>query len=208
MDLFPTPIAKYHHPDSEKLRDVILEIIKHIPKEDTIIGPGNITHYYNNGTFMENTNELTDFMEWVKSCVSNYAEQFLGMIGLEFVDLNVWVNSTDGGLQPGHIHNNSLISATYYVQLDPVKHVGLEVYNPRTIVSRNPLIDVNADVETPFNAKSVNLEVAQGDLLIWPSELLHGLTQPKVDVPRISLSMNFMPTVVKSHLYGFRVSKL
>lgn len=208
MDLFPTPIAKYRYSDPEFLRKLILEIIEKIPKEEIFTGTGNITHYYNNGNFMENTIELNDFMEWTKSCISNYAEQFLGMIGLEFVDLNVWLNSTDGGVQPGHIHNNSLISATYYVQLDPEKHVGLEVYNPRTIVPRNPIIDVNAEIETPFNAKSVKLEVAQGDLLVWPSELLHGLAQPKVDVPRISLSMNFMPTIVKSHLYGFKVSKL
>jgi uncharacterized protein (TIGR02466 family) len=208
FDLFPTPVAKYHNTDSDALRTAVLEIISNTPKDKMSTGAGNINHYYNEGDLIEHNPTLLDLMSWVKKCVADYAEKFFGVTGVDFIDLNVWINSNSGGVQPGHIHNNSYISATYYVQIDPTKHVGLEFYNPKSIIPRAPLIDVSASFETFYTTNSHMMAVEQGDLLVWPSEVLHGYTQPPVDEPRITLSINFMPSVVKSNLYGFKVSKL
>jgi uncharacterized protein (TIGR02466 family) len=208
IDLFPTPVAKYQNLDHTEFKKIIIEIMESTPSDKIFKGVGNISHFYNQGDLIEHNSKLEPFMNWVKECVKDYAIRFFGITDTEFIDLNVWINSNSGGMQPGHIHNNSYFSATYYVQLTTSKHVGLDFFNPRTAVARNPLIDVESSIETTYNTPSYKLSVEQGDLLIWPSECLHGYTQPEVDEPRISISMNFMPTIVKSSLYGFKVSKL
>jgi len=73
---------------------------------------------------------------------------------------------------------------------------------------RKAMIEVEPDISTPYVDPYRSAQVAQGDLLIWPSELMHGYIQPPVDVPRITMSMNFLPEVVKSNLYGFKISKI
>ncbi len=210
LELFATPVAKYHFEDHQEIKKTILKVIEQADEKGlgVQVGYGNINHYYNDGDLSEKVPELKSLIERIKNCVADYAEQYFGMVDKDFVDLNSWINSTTGGVQPGHIHNNSLFSATYYVQNDPTKHVGLDFLSPKNLIARDPLISVQEDRETLFNQRAVKLSVEEGDLLIWPSEVLHGYEQPPVDVPRISLSMNFMPSVVKSHLYGFRVSKL
>ena len=210
LELFATPVAKYHFSDHAEIKKTILNVIENADQTGIGVqrGFGNINHYYNEGDLTEKAPELTSLIDRIRNCVADYAEQYFGIVGKEFIDLNVWINSTTGGVQPGHIHNNSLFSATYYVQNDPSKHVGLDFLSPKNLIAREPLIDVNQDVETPYNRRTIKMGVTEGDLLIWPSEILHGYEQPPVDVPRISLSMNFMPSVVKSHLYGFKVSKL
>jgi uncharacterized protein (TIGR02466 family) len=208
IDLFPTPVAKYQKQDHVEFKKIINELMQSTPTDKIFKGLGNISHYYNQGDLIEHNPKLEPFMIWIKECVKDYASRFFGIVDAEFIDLNVWINSNSGGVQPGHIHNNSYFSATYYVQLDPLKHVGLDFFNPKTATSRNPFIDVESSVETEYNTPSHKLSVEQGDLLIWPSECLHGYTQPEVDEPRISISMNFMPSIVKSSLYGFKVSKL
>jgi len=207
LNLFPIAVAKYRRDDHKALRQQILTIVNNCPednKEDTEEG---FIHYYNAGNFP--TGELPEFMSWVRSCVSDYAERFLGISQREFVDLNVWVNSNSGGRQNPHVHNNSLISATYYVQIDPEKHVGLDFHNPRTPASlRKAMIEIEPDISTPYSDPFRSAQVEQGDLVIWPSEIMHGYIQPPVDVPRITMSMNFLPEVVQSKLYGFKISKI
>jgi len=208
--LFATPVAKYHFDDHADIKQLILGVMDNAEASGLGVrkGFGNIDHYYNEGDLTEKVPELKPLIDRIKNCVTQYAEEYYGIVGNEFIDLNVWINSTTGGVQPGHIHNNSLFSATYYVQNDPEKHVGLDFLSPKNIIPREPLVDVYQEVETEYNQRTVKLSVTEGDLLVWPSEILHGYEQPQTDVPRISLSMNFMPAVVKSHLYGFRVSKL
>jgi len=88
-------------------------------------------------------------------------------------------------------------------------HSGLNFYNPRGSASlRRATIDIEPDFQTNYTSPYVPLMVEQGDLLIWPSEVMHGYVQPSVDVPRITMSMNFLPEIVNSKLYGFKISKL
>jgi uncharacterized protein (TIGR02466 family) len=207
LDLFPVAVAKYRRSDHIQLRQQILDIVGKCPDDNQEHTEEGFLHYYNDGRFP--TQELPEFMTCVRSCVSDYAEKFLGISQREFVDLNVWVNSNLGGRQNPHVHNNSLISATYYVQIDPKKHVGLDFHNPKTPASlRRAILEVEPDISTPYSDPFRSAQVEQGDLLIWPSEIMHSYIQPPVDVPRITMSMNFLPEVIQSYVYGFKVSKI
>ncbi len=73
---------------------------------------------------------------------------------------------------------------------------------------RRSTIDIEPDVQTAYTTPYQGVFVEQGDLLIWPSEMLHGYIQPPVEIPRVTMSMNFLPETVSSKLYGFKISKL
>ena len=208
-DLFPTAVAKYRRADHEHLKEIILKILENYPQNEIYTEGENLVHYFNDGNFDPRQYAgLENFMDWILDCVKNYADSFLGIRDKNFIDCNVWINSNKGGAQKPHQHFNSFISATYYIQLDK-EHSGLNFYNPKN--SGNLLrsaIDIPYDVQTIYTTPYQPLMVEQGDLLIWPSELIHGYDQDNVQMPRISMSMNFMPEILTSKLYGFKVSKL
>jgi uncharacterized protein (TIGR02466 family) len=210
VDLFPVPIARYHKDDHEDLRIHFLNILEQYPKEQAYCDSPGLVHFFQNGDLdLRQYPEFHDFHEWILNSVKDYAQSFFGIISTEFLDLNVWINANVGGFQHPHNHGNSLFSATYYIQLDPSIHSGLEFHNPRSPSSLfKPYIDFIGDRETEYTKHKHGLAVTQGDLLIWPSELMHGYDQQQVNVPRISMSMNFLPETVKSHVYGFKISKL
>ncbi len=209
-DLFPVPIARYHRDDHEDLRVKFLTVLDRYPKERVYCETQGLVHFFQNGDLdLRQYDEFRDLHQWILSSVQDYAEKFFGITETEFLDLNVWINANVGGFQHPHNHGNSLFSATYYIQFDPKLHSGLEFHNPRSPSSLfKPYLEVNSSKETAYSKHKHLVPVSQGDLLIWPSELMHGYDQKKVAAPRVSMSMNFLPETVKSHVYGFKISKL
>jgi uncharacterized protein (TIGR02466 family) len=210
IDLFPTPIAKYHRADNEDLRLKFLSLLDQYPKDQVYCETAGLVHFYQEGDLdLKQHDQFNDLHQWILSSVKDYAEKFYGIIETEFLDLNVWINANVGGFQHPHNHSNSLFSATYYIQLDNDIHSGLDFYNPRTPSSLfKPFIEVSGKHITDYTKDKHSVQVSQGDLLIWPSELMHGYDQAKVTVPRVSMSINFLPETVKSRVYGFKISKL
>ena len=45
----------------------------------------------------------------------------------------------------------------------------------------------------------------EGELMLWPSNLTHGYADNKKD-GRISISMNFMPSLIVDDKYSYRVT--
>ena len=209
VDLFPIAVGKYKRTDHEQIKQSFIKVLESYPKDKVYTDGEDLIQFFNDGDFNPRQYEgLETFMDWVLESVSDYAETFLGIKNRKFIDLNVWINSNKGGTQSPHVHNNSFISATYYIQLNQT-HSGLSFYNPRTSPSlRKSTIDIEPDYQTNYTAPYIPLMVEQGDLLVWPSEVMHGYTQPPVDVPRVTMSMNFLPETVSSKLYGFKISKL
>ena len=209
VDLFPIPVGKYRRSDHEQIKQSFIKIFESYPKDKIYTDGEDLIHFFNDGDFDPRQYQgLENLMDWVLECVSDYAENFLGISNRTFVDLNTWINSNKGGTQDPHLHNNSFLSATYYVQLNDT-HSGLNFYNPRRSASlRKATIDIEPDFQTNYTSPYVPLMVEQGDLLIWPSEVMHGYTQPSVDVPRVTMSINFLPEIVQSRHYGFKISKL
>ena len=210
IDLFPVPIARYHRDDHEDLKAKFLTILDRYPKEQAYCETPGLVHFFQNGDLdLRQYPEFHDLYQWILSSVRDYATRFFGITETEFLDLNVWINANIGGFQHPHNHGNSLFSATYYIQFDSEAHSGLEFHNPRAPSSLfKPYLEVNGNEETEHSKHKHLIPVSQGDLLIWPSELMHGYDQKKVAMPRVSMSMNFLPETIKSHVYGFKISKL
>lgn len=116
----------------------------------------------------------------------------------------MWVNLLDtGGRQAMHNHANSFISGVVY--LTPTHP------DARTVFMKSPggqdfsFRNDHAGVrQGPYNAdKWISPQPAPGDLLLFPSYLLHAVP-PNPGPRRISMAFNAIPTRLDS--WGYRVS--
>ena len=85
-----------------------------------------------------------------------------------------------------HTHPNNYLSAAYYVKA-PDNCGRFSITNPH-MISRDK-IPKRTD-RTEFNRNAAQIEVKEGDLLIFPSYLPHSVEQNKSDEDRIVISFN------------------
>ena len=111
-----------------------------------------------------------------------------------------WLNKTLRNSDGHHIHNhpNSFISGVFYVRVKP--DVDYIVFSrPNQQFFQFPIKEYNT-----FNSYQWSVGVSEGQLLLFPSTLIHEVKPPKVSnmissdddayADRISLSFNVFPT--------------
>ena len=85
-----------------------------------------------------------------------------------------------------HTHPNSYLSAAYYVKA-PNNCGKFIIENPHSISRHSyPLLEK----KTNFNIKVAKLEIEEGDLLLFPAYLPHGVEENESDEDRIVISFN------------------
>ncbi|MEE2689478.1 MAG: TIGR02466 family protein [Pseudomonadota bacterium] len=97
-----------------------------------------------------------------------------------------WFNvyrSNDG--QEPHNHNNSFISGSYYVSI-PDGSSGIRFHSP---VCDNMFVPPTSQ-RTQLNRTLVEVDVEEGDLVLFPSWLKHSVQPAKFKNERISISFN------------------
>ena len=118
----------------------------------------------------------------------------------------MWVNVLEtGGRQAMHNHANSFISGVAYLTASDASACTVFMKSPggTDFVFRNDHASV---VPGPFNAdKWVSPQPAPGDLLLFPSYLMHAVP-PNAGGRRITLSFNAIPTRLDSWGYAVRFS--
>ena len=109
--------------------------------------------------------------------------------------------SVTGGAQLLHSHANSLISAVIYLT---------DVHPSARIIFHKPMggnqfvfSNTHADsATTPFNAERwVPDQINRGDVIFFPSYMLHAVPPNQGDQPRISIALNALPDRLKSWDY-------
>ena len=102
---------------------------------------------------------------------------------------SLWVNVLNaGGAHSGHIHPNSILSGTVYVEV-PKGSGALRLEDPRLpLMMAAPQRRADAP-ET--QRRVVYLEPEVGSLFLWESWLRHEVTVNAAKTPRISLSFNY-----------------
>tara|TARA_B100000965_G_C19539694_1_gene734997 strand:- start:610 stop:1218 length:609 start_codon:yes stop_codon:yes gene_type:complete len=85
-----------------------------------------------------------------------------------------------------HTHPNNHLSAAYYVKA-PENCGKIKFINPNSVAKeRFPKIDE----KTEFNQNSVEINPIEGDLLIFPAYLMHGVNRNQSDEDRVVISFN------------------
>lgn len=207
-DIFPTPIYVDNYKEQNTVKNLVSKQIKKLKPEPHLCSP-ELVHYGNTTeTSIFKNKEFRNFKQWCeKSCEKFITET----LGYELEDgvfvTDSWINVCNtGGFQQPHFHTNSFISGTYYVNYDKdLGHSPLVFQSPSncTYIGKQA-ISLAKVKETPYNSDTVCFP-QNGDLILWQSHILHGHFDNNAD-DRISISMNFMPKVLSTGQYGFRVS--
>jgi len=102
---------------------------------------------------------------------------------------SLWINVlAPGGAHSGHIHPNSVISGTYYVDV-PEGASALKLEDPRLpLMMAAPPRKQRARRE---NRVHVSVDPRPGTLLLWESWLRHEVVRNQAEAPRVSISFNY-----------------
>lgn len=130
----------------------------------------------------------------LKSMLDKHAKNFAKIqewaLGDKKLELdNIWINVLDpGGFHGSHIHPNSVISGTYYVEI-PDGASSIRYEDPRLPLMmaappRKPKAARELQSSIPFAPRA-------GTLLMWESWLRHEVTLNQAESERISISFNY-----------------
>lgn len=130
--------------------------------------------------------EMREIREFAVERINEYARKVVSADPkLEFYITQSWLNYTQKGeAHHRHVHTNSLISGVLYVNAK--KEVdGICFYRD----TRAQLLVTEEDPNW-YNAASWCFSVGIGDVVLFPSNLSHGVEQTTGDHTRISLAFN------------------
>lgn len=141
----------------------------------------------------------------IRSFIAEYVKQFAKKIisvneQLEFYITQSWINYTKPGQSHHrHFHTNSLVSGVLYISA--IKEID------RIYFYRAPSagISVGDKEQNWYTADSWFFSVGAGDLILFPSNLTHGVEEATGGHTRVSLSFNTFvrgEIGVKEHLSG------
>ena len=210
------PLGVFSLPlDSHKSFKKLLESIRNTASSDLrrkdVSTSLKLEHICN----LRNQNIFKQFPELseLKDTLSSLSLNFISSIGYvcdEVVFTDAWLNigSKDAVLPP-HVHANSFISGTYYINFNKESHTPLDFYNDRLNIDghNTPFMTLPIDKSpTPYNQRKLVLSCSEGDVAFWRSNLLHGYMKPNPTDNRLTLSFNLMPKICSDgRIYSFTV---
>lgn len=183
INLFPTSIAKI---DLKKLE--IEKTLQHVDSYRYVYSHGD-------GLYSENQNVLSDpFFQELKEEIELHCFEFAKCHGHDIQGVSIcnsWVNEVNPGDRiHAHMHTNSYISGVFYLtEGSPIEFFDKGI-NDR-IFSFLPL-----KIFDPNNSRSwssVLLKAEPGKLILFPSELYHGVCQHNDSYIRKSIAFNSVP---------------
>ena len=106
---------------------------------------------------------------------------------MKLVITESWLNYTNYNQQHHfHKHNNSYLSGVFYI--NTIENDGIKFFNDGGGLFN--MFDIESEDLHTYNAPSWELPVSTGQLLLFPSDLQHGVKVNKENKTRISLSFN------------------
>jgi len=211
LQLFATPIFRGFCPLNLKeiaddVRDIIAEVKQNNPDK-----PLNNTY---TSYFHEDARDRTEMLPWFEDFANVMKDSYVDFIRLHYnfnvseldrrdIHFCAWVNRYEGGnWHDTHNHVNSLISGTFYVKT--VDTQPIKFWSPNNVgeFATRAQMDYYENIEgldnikvygTPTMQHEVQVFPREGEFLLWPSYLLHGVPQPEEQddkYERISISFN------------------
>ena len=146
----------------------------------------NVLNTRSADTHVLNAPEMQSLRSMVLECVQQFGRKVISTNPKhEFYLTQSWLNYTKmGESHHRHQHSNSLISGVLYVNAEREMD-GISFFRGGT-----PQILVTEEGLNWYNAPSWTFPVASGDLVLFPSQLTHGVEQTRGDHIRISLAFN------------------
>lgn len=195
--LFTTPISHTRLDlDSAALDDLCAYLLDLRARAEGLRRSNRGGWHSEGNLFAKEHREFPWLREAVVTGILEYAGEGLGLRGDFLFELTGWaVINRAGDYNVPHNHNPNLISGALYIRVPAGMADG-------EIVFLDPRLNLNASVSRtlqerdqlpPWNRTSIAHAPATGDLLLFPSWLLHyvnAFTAPDPDASRIVVSFN------------------
>lgn len=182
--LFPTPVGflNYDKPFSEEE----LTFIKSLDTRKNIGNSTSVDSYVLNNALLSN---LKSFI--VSSLEKFFYETYNPIDSVKIKLTQSWVNySSKGQFHHNHCHPNSIISGVFYINANKFFDKITFFKNSYIFESNHGQIKYDIKDFNTFNSNSWWFPVNTGDLIIFPSNLIHGVDPIDHDDTRISISFN------------------
>ena len=159
-----------------------LKFIENLDYKDNIQGLTRISKDF----FILNRPELADLKKFIEYQIKLYVKNIYGSDD-EVVITQSWVNKAKkGDFHQNHTHSNSLISGVFYPLLD-------ETLPPIMFKKFTREISLNTKEKNKFNSDIYKLNLSSKSLVLFPSNLTHGVPINKSNYLRYSLAFNTWP---------------
>ena len=136
--------------------------------------------------FILNRPELADLKKFIEYQINLYVKNIYGS-GDEVAITQSWVNKTKkGDFHQNHTHSNSLISGVFYPLLD-------ETLPPIMFKKFTREISLNTREKNKFNSDIYKLNLKSKSLVLFPSNITHGVPINQSNNLRYSLAFNTWP---------------
>jgi uncharacterized protein (TIGR02466 family) len=182
IPIFPTPILTSNIGREFTLQE--MQCIKEY-SNDTFSNAGNVT---TNDLYVLNHPALADLKAYCEDSLRDYLINIYNPVNPDEIELGItqsWLNYTNNrGFHHFHHHPNSVISGALYISAD--KSMDNITFN-RTL-SLN--LQVQSKKQNPFNSVEMVFPVGTGDVVLFPSDLTHGVSSTQGNYTRISLAFN------------------
>lgn len=196
MGLFPEPIGRYKvWADSWQTRLDQVDMELH-----------DDLHWYSKSEHV--LDEIPELRRAIGKCLKQFTYEILNMDETPIITQS-WINRYEKGQHiHEHHHPNSLVSATWYWRIPEGTDAeirfhkqGMNAHSTWTMK-----FDKNPDrAWSPFAVTTNSIRVEQGDLLIWPSYMIHSVPHWPYEQARCSLSLDSIPRTWGSGLYRYSV---
>ena len=148
-------------------------------------------HLLNNGSLSDEKVWVLDeppfsnFKKILQSHVDVYAKEIFKYTDCEVYITTSWLNiNPTNSYHNLHTHTNSIFSGVYYITLPPGAPF-LSFTSPR-----RPALAIVPEEWNEHNSPYWTLEVTEGELVIFPSEVFHEVLTNFSNTTRISLAFN------------------
>ena len=138
---------------------------------------------------------FSDLKNTIQNQIDIYARQVLHIKDdVKFEITSSWINKhLPGDWTQGHDHVNSLISGIYYID-SPQNGGDLVFHKDRSYVNLFPrIMSFEFTHWEPWNCEAWRIIPQTGDIVLFPSTLIHSVTKNKSNKQRFSLAFNVFP---------------
>lgn len=199
---FITPIWRSIYPDFEQHRDLFTKTIKKFSESNPTIKRSNIGGSYQSPFSLVQEQGLSSLFDFVIDLGYSITKD-LTMNSIRLGISGAWVNinSTRSASNISHNHEG-ILSGTFYLKMPPGS--GKIYFNNPGI---NTLWEGFRFVEqrNEMTGELINITPVEGEVLIWPSFLHHGVLPNEHDDERISIAFNI--SGVPSYMFEDESSK-
>lgn len=190
-ELFSTPLFRFRLPESDAFNSTLLEEGARLRKKSDGVEKSNYGAWHSSGNLFKSSTECIVQLKTVAEAATYIATQNVSPdldLGTLKLDIFGWMNSTPaGGFNAPHTHPGAHWSGVYYVS-QPAVEKGesgkIEFLNPRSDLPNWRVLK-----SPTFGAKRA-IRPQPGELILFPSYLVHWVYPNETDEERVSIAFN------------------